>query len=50
MMFYRQLRDNYPEMRVQLDEIQRVYESNQAEYKKLYNTMYSLVLACARSP
>lgn len=35
MLFYRQLRDNYPEMRVQLDEIQQIYEANQAEYKKL---------------
>ncbi len=35
MLFYRQLRDNYPEMRVQLDELQRVYEANQATYKKL---------------
>lgn len=34
MLFYRQLRDNYPEMRVQLDEIQRIYEANQVEYKK----------------
>lgn len=33
MMFYRQLRDNYPKMRVQLDELQRVYEANQAVYK-----------------
>ena len=35
MLFYRQLRDNYPEMRVQLDELQRVYEANQAAFKKL---------------
>ena len=35
MLFYRQLRDNYPEIRVQLDEIQQIYEANQAEYKKL---------------
>ena len=35
MLFYRQLRDSYPEMRVQLNELQRVYEANQAEYKKL---------------
>lgn len=35
ILFYRQLRDSYPEMRVQLDEIQRVYEENQAAYKKL---------------
>lgn len=35
MLFYRQLRDNYSEMRVQLDELQRVYEANQATYKKL---------------
>lgn len=35
MSFYHQLRDNYAEMRVQLDEIQSLYEKNQAEYKKL---------------
>lgn len=35
MSFYRQLRDNYPEMRVQLDELQHMYEANQATYKKL---------------
>ena len=35
MLFYRQLRDSYPEMREQLDELQHVYESNQAAYKKL---------------
>ena len=35
MQFYRQLRDSYPEMRVQLDELQRVYETNQVAYKKL---------------
>lgn len=34
MRFYRQLRDDYSEMRVQLDEIQRVYETNQTAYKK----------------
>ncbi len=34
MMFYAQLRDQYPLMRQQLDNIQRVYELNQAEYKK----------------
>lgn len=35
MMFYRQLRDEYPEMRKQLDELQRQYETNQLAYKKL---------------
>ena len=35
MTFYSQLRDQYPLMRRQLDEIQRVYELNQAEYKRL---------------
>lgn len=35
MTFYRQLRDNYPEMRRQLDELQRQYEANQLAYKKL---------------
>ena len=33
--FYQQLRNNYPEMRVQLDELQRQYEANQAEFKRL---------------
>lgn len=33
--FYRQLRDEYPEMRRQLDELQREYETNQLAYKKL---------------
>lgn len=35
MVFYRQLRDNYYEMRTQLDELQKLYEANQAAYKKL---------------
>ena len=35
MMFYQQLRDDYPAMRIQLDELQRQYEVNQAEYKRL---------------
>ena len=35
MLFYQQLRNNYPTMRLQLNEIQRVYEANQAAYKKL---------------
>lgn len=35
MQFYRQLRDNYPEMRLQLDRLQIEYEANQAAYKKL---------------
>ena len=35
MLFYRQLRNSYSEMRVQLDELQRIYETNQAAYKKL---------------
>lgn len=35
MTFYRQLRDNYPLMRQQLDELQQLYEANQAEYKRL---------------
>jgi len=33
--FYRQLRDNYPEMRRQLDELQEQYEANQTAYKRL---------------
>lgn len=35
MNFYIQLRDNYPAMRVQLDELQKRYEENQAQFKKL---------------
>lgn len=35
MLFYRQLRDEYPKMRMQLDEIQHIYEMNQAEYESL---------------
>lgn len=35
MLFYRQLRNNYPEMRAQLDELQRVYEANQTEFRRL---------------
>lgn len=35
MTFYRQLRDEYPTMRKQLDVLQKVYETNQAEFKKL---------------
>lgn len=35
MNFYMQLRDEYPTMRKQLDELQRVYEANQAAFKKL---------------
>ena len=35
MTFYAQLRDQYPLMRRQLDEIERAYERNQAEYKRL---------------
>ena len=35
--FYQQLRDDYPTMRIQLDELQNLYERNQAEYKTLKN-------------
>lgn len=35
MTFYVQLRNQYPNMRSQLDEIQKVYEKNQSEFKKL---------------
>lgn len=35
MTFYRQLRDDYIEMRAQLDELQRQYEENQAKYKRM---------------
>lgn len=33
--FYQQLRNNYPQMRQQLDELQRQYEVNQLAYKQL---------------
>ena len=36
--FYIQLRDNYPEMRKQLDEIQVIYEKNQNLYKQTKQT------------
>ncbi len=35
MTFYQQLRDNYPQMRIQLDELQQQYEANQTEFKRL---------------
>lgn len=35
MTFYQQLRDDYSTMRIQLDELQKQYEANQAEFKKL---------------
>lgn len=35
MTFYRHLRDQYPVMRAQLDNLQQQYEKNQLEYKKL---------------
>lgn len=35
MTFYTQLKEQYPLMREQLDEIQRTYEHNQAEFKRL---------------
>ena len=35
MTFYQQLRDNYPAMRTQLDALQRLYETNQADFKRL---------------
>ena len=35
MTFYTQLRDQYPLMRRQLDEIEQTYERNQTEYKRL---------------
>lgn len=35
MTFYNQLRDNYATMRIQLDEIQAIYEQNQSEFKRL---------------
>ena len=35
MTFYRQLKEQYPLMRRQLDNIQAIYEKNQAEFKEL---------------
>ncbi len=35
MTFYQQLRGQYPLMRQQLDELQRIYEKNQQEFKQL---------------
>lgn len=35
MTFYRQLKNQYPIMRAQLDDLQRQYEKNQLAYKKL---------------
>ncbi len=35
MTFYSQLRDQYPLMRLQLDELQQIYEKNQATYQVL---------------
>lgn len=35
MTFYTQLRNQYSLMRQQLDKVQKIYEQNQAEYKKL---------------
>lgn len=35
MQFYAQLKESYPKMRTQLDELQLIYEKNQQDYKKL---------------
>lgn len=35
MVFYSQVRDNYPQMREQLDELQLIYTANQISYKRL---------------
>jgi len=35
MTFYSQLRDQYPEMRRELDELQQLYENNQRHYRDL---------------
>ena len=34
MQFYSELRDSYPTMREQLDAVQKMYEENQADFKK----------------
>lgn len=35
MIFYKQLKEQYPLMRMQLNNLQELYEKNQAEFKKL---------------
>ena len=35
MTFYQEIKDNYPTIRKQLDELQAAYEANQAEYAEL---------------
>ncbi|MBP5300538.1 MAG: DNA adenine methylase, partial [Victivallales bacterium] len=32
MTFYREVRDNYPEMRRQLDQLEKIYSANQKDY------------------
>lgn len=34
-VFYQEMKERYPEVRIQLDELQEQYEANQSEYKKL---------------
>lgn len=38
MTFYQEIKTDYPTMRKQLDDLQAIYESNQAEYERLRNT------------
>lgn len=35
--FYKEMQEKYPEARTQLDELQKIYEENQATYEKLKN-------------
>ena len=37
-VFYQEMKERYPEVRVQLDELQEQYEANQSEYIKLKET------------
>lgn len=41
--FYQQLRDNYPLMQKQLDQLQQQYEANQYEYEELKQAFKSCV-------
>ena len=33
--FYQEMKEAYPTVRIQLDELQKIYETNQNEYEKL---------------
>lgn len=44
MTFYRQLRDEYPQMRIELNNIQGEYERNQIEFKRLKHISPELII------